>query len=219
MTTAELCIVAIAAVGLAVWLRGCYRRLWGDLLLGLLIGVVSCVVYFFVFSLTHIAYLAAMILGVFLITLLVFRQMRRTQAGKIFVGVCLVLVAAAGVTEYKLMSLGNAMLVIEPYRAGNQWRFDEPLLHLKAEPFVRGIPEMIDKMSANIPGSDKRVRLIFSQNPFPGYEYRLDRLREEDGGNWYYSDAYQMQGWLCPALFKFFPRAPSHIYVRAEEAS
>jgi hypothetical protein len=203
MDFAELCIIAIAAVGLLVWLRGGYRGLWGDLLLGLLIGVVSCVIYFFVFSLTHIAYLAVIILSVYLMTLFLFRRTRKSPMGKIFAGTCLVLLAAAGMTEYRLMSLGNALLVIEPYRAGHQWRFDEPLLHLKAEPFVRGIPEMIDKMSANI----------------PGYEYRLDRLREEDGGNWYFSDAYQVQGWLCPALFKFFPRAPSHIYVRAEEAS
>jgi hypothetical protein len=128
----------------------------------------------------------------------------------------IVLVGAAALAEYKLVSLGNAMLVIEPYRSGTAWGFDEPLLHLKAEPFVQGMPEMIDKMVQGIPGSDKSVRLIFSQQTFPGWQYRLDLRREEDGGNWYYNEKYQMEGWLCPALFKFFPRAPQHIYARAE---
>jgi len=60
------------------------------------------------------------------------------------------------------------------------------MLHLKAEPFVQGMSEMID-------------------------------LRhEQDGGNWYYNEQHHMEGWLCPALFKFFPRAPQHIYARVE---
>ena len=74
---------------------------------------------------------------------------------------------------------------------------------------------MIDKLAAGIPGSDKSIRLIFSQNPFPR-AIRLDRRKDEDGGNWYYSEDYKMEGWLCPALFKFFPRAPQHIYAKAE---
>jgi hypothetical protein len=27
-----------------------------------------------------------------------------------------------------------------------------------------------------------------------------------------------MEGWLCPALFKYFPQAPAEIHVRAEPA-
>ncbi|HZK81585.1 MAG TPA: DUF6717 family protein, partial [Humisphaera sp.] len=113
-------------------------------------------------------------------------------------------------------SMGNAMLVIEPYRAGKQWRFDEPLLHLKAEPFVQGMSEMIDKMAEKLPDSNNKVRLIFSQRQFPGWQERLDLRHEQDGGNWYYNEQHHMEGWLCPALFKFFPRAPQHIYARVE---
>jgi hypothetical protein len=127
------------------------------------------------------------------------------------------LTAAAVITENKLVSRGNALLVIQPYHTGRSWAFDEPRLGLKAEPFVLGVPEMIDRLSAGIPGAEKSIRLIFSQNPFPG-AVRLDRRREENGGNWYYSKDYEMEGWLCPALFKFFPRAPQHIYAKAEAA-
>jgi len=28
-----------------------------------------------------------------------------------------------------------------------------------------------------------------------------------------------MEGWLCPALFKYFEKAPKEIYVKAEAAT
>lgn len=52
--------------------------------------------------------------------------------------------------------------------------------------------------------------------PFPGYRVKLEWKREEYGGNWYYSAEFKMEGWLCPALFKYFEKAPKEIYVRAE---
>jgi hypothetical protein len=76
--------------------------------------------------------------------------------------------------------------------------------------------EMIDKMVEGLPGSNNKVRLIFSQRQFPGWQQRLDLRREQDGGNWYYNEQHHMEGWPCPALFKFFPRAPQHIYARVE---
>ena len=216
MSTIECYLVGVAAAGLIVWTRGCARRSAGSCGLGLLLGAVAAVAYFVAFSLTRTSYLAAGFLTPFLIVLLAFHGWSVTTAGKILAGVVIVLIVAAGLTEYKLVSLGNAMLVIEPYRSGTTWRFDEPALHLHGEPFVQGMPEMIDKMVQGIPGSDTSVRLIFSQRPFPGWQYRLDLEHEEDGGNWYFNETYQMKGWLCPALFKFFPRAPQHIYARAE---
>jgi hypothetical protein len=216
MNSIEWYIIGIAAVGLTILVRGCFRASNGDCALGLLIGSVACIVYFFVFRLTRTEYLGAMILGCYVPALVLVPKMRRSHSGYVLIGASIVLTAAAAITEYKLVSTGNSLLVIEPYRAGNQWRFDEPLLHLKGEPFVEGIPEMIDKMVVGIPGSDKRVRLIFSQQPFPGAQIRLDWRREQYAGNWYYNEDYKMEGWLCPALFQFFPRAPHHIYVRAE---
>jgi hypothetical protein len=35
-------------------------------------------------------------------------------------------------------------------------------------------------------------------------------------GNWYRTDDPPMEGWLCPALFKFFETAPREIFVKAE---
>jgi uncharacterized protein DUF6717 len=210
-------VILVALIGLGIWIRGARRNSLGDLGLGLSLGAVACSTYFFLFSLTRTEWLATIILCVFLTSLLAFRGFRRGTAGRAFLIAVVVLIAASAIIEHRMVSAGNALLVIEPYRStAGGWAFDEPRLGLKREPFVLGIPEMIDKMVAGIPGSQKSVRLIFSQQPFPGSSSRLDRIREENGGNWYRSEEYRMEGWLCPALFKFFPRAPRHIYVKAE---
>ena len=216
MNTFDVSIIAVGSFGLVLWIRGCRRRSVSDCGLGLTLGVVACALYFFLFSLTRTAWLAAIIWAAFFVAILPFGQMLRVISGRILAATVVVLIAAAAIAEHKYVSAGNALLVIEPYRVGSGWAFDEPRLGLKGEPFVQGIPEMIDKLVTGIPGSDKSVRLIFSQRAFPGSQLQLDRRREQDGGNWYHSKDYQTDGWLCPALFRFFPRAPQHIYVKVE---
>ena len=113
----------------------------------------------------------------------------------------------------------NSMLVIFPYYSGT-WCFDDMTVGLLREPFVMGIPEIIDDMLviAKIKKKDARdgFRLIFSAKVFPGYHMKLTWVREESGGNWYTNGA--KEGWLCPALFKYFKKAPKEIYARAESA-
>jgi hypothetical protein len=42
--------------------------------------------------------------------------------------------------------------------------------------------------------------------------------REEYGGAWYRcrDPLPDMEGWLCPALFKYFEKTPKEIYAKAE---
>jgi hypothetical protein len=110
----------------------------------------------------------------------------------------------------------NALLVIAPYKYQGTWVFDDPAVGLSREPFIAGIDTMIDKAVADIPSAEKGFRAIFSASPFPGANWKLDWRREESGGNWYYSDRFKMEGWLCPALLKYFPTAPREIYVKIE---
>jgi hypothetical protein len=217
MSTIDWCVIATALAGLAIWVHGCFRTSLGSCLLGLLLPVVGSVGYFIAFSQTRTMYLAAILFVPFLLSLPPFRRTLLKPWGKGLVACVVLLGASAVFTEFKFLRAGNALLVIEPYRTGpSGWAFDAPALRLRSEPFVLGIPEMINRIVADIPGADRRVRLIFSQRPFPGGKFRLDRRHEENGGFWYFSEEYQMEGWLCPALFKFFPRAPQHIYVKAE---
>jgi len=43
----------------------------------------------------------------------------------------------------------------------------------------------------------------------------MNRLRAESGGWWYRTDEPEAEGWLCPALFRYFAEAPEQIYVKA----
>jgi len=113
----------------------------------------------------------------------------------------------------------NALLVIAPYKYEGAWVFDDPEVGLSREPFIAGIDTMIDKAVADIPDAEKGFRAIFSASPFPGADLKLQWRREESGGNWYYSDEFKMEGWLCPALLKYFPKAPRQIYVKIEPKS
>jgi hypothetical protein len=113
----------------------------------------------------------------------------------------------------------NSLTVIAPYKWNGMWVFDDPAVGLSKEPFIAGIDTMIDKMTASIPNAEHGFRAVFSAEPFPGYTEKLEWQREESGGNWYYSDHYKIEGWLCPALFKYFAQAPKTIYVKPEPKS
>ena len=94
--------------------------------------------------------------------------------------------------------------------------FDDSARGLLREPFVSGIPEIIDKLVVDVPDAEKGFRLTFSARDFPGRDDKLLWRREQGGGNWYYSEKCQTEGWLCPALMKYFKEAPKEIYVKAE---
>lgn len=112
--------------------------------------------------------------------------------------------------------MANAIMVIFPYRYEETWVFDDENVGLLREPFVSGIPEMIDLLVQDIPNANQGFKLLFSQFPFPGYKAELTFLREEYGGNWYCWELKHMEGWLCPALFKYFEQTPPKLYCNAE---
>ena len=107
-------------------------------------------------------------------------------------------------------------MVIEPYWASGTWVFDDPAAGLTREPFVSGVPEMIERLVTDIPDARKGFRLLFSATPFPGYQAKFKRMRSEMGGTWYAHENPPMEGWLCLALFKYFESAPAEIYAKAE---
>lgn len=112
----------------------------------------------------------------------------------------------------------NTIMTIAPYWHHGTWVFDDQSAGLSKEPFVAGIPEMINDLVNEIPIPDAQLgfRMTFSSAPFPGHQRKLTRVREEMGGNWYREDGTDREGWLCPALFKYFDAAPEELYVKAE---
>ena len=110
----------------------------------------------------------------------------------------------------------NQILVIAPYWLHGTWVFDDERVGLVQEPFVSGIPEMIDDLVREIPNARNGFRLLFSASAFPGYQRKLTWVREEMGGNWYRADDPPSEGWLCPAMFHYFGEAPAELYAKAE---
>ena len=110
----------------------------------------------------------------------------------------------------------NEIIVIRPYQSYGMWVFDDPRVGLVQEPFVSGADTMIDRFVATIPNAEKGFNLIFAGFPFPGHQLRLEWRRTDGTGNWYYSPDLDMEGWLCPALLRYFAKAPPQIYVQAK---
>jgi hypothetical protein len=113
----------------------------------------------------------------------------------------------------------NSLMVIVPYKYEGLWVFDDPAVGLSKEPFIAGIDTLIDKATASIPDAQHGFRAVFSGIQFPGANFKLEWRRAESGGNWYYSPEFNQEGWLCPALFKYFESAPPEIYVKIEPRS
>jgi hypothetical protein len=112
--------------------------------------------------------------------------------------------------------MSNHIFVIAPYWHAGLWVFDDDRVDLVKEPFVSGIPEMIDDLVQDIPNARQGFRLLFSPGPFPGFQRKLTWVREEFGGNWYRADQPAMEGWLCPAMLLYFQSPPLELFVKAE---
>ena len=109
----------------------------------------------------------------------------------------------------------NAIMVIAPYWYNGTWVFDDPAVGLKREPFVAGVPEMIDVVK-DIPDAREGFRLTFSAKPFPGHQKTLTWLRGDSNGNFYKLNDPPVEGWICPAMFKYYKTPPDNLYVQAD---
>ena len=110
----------------------------------------------------------------------------------------------------------NAINVIAPYKYLDMWVFDDPRVGLVQEPFVGGADVIIDKVVENIPDAESGFVMLFSETRFPGHQYRLSWRRADGSGNYYYSHAHDLEGWLCPALLKYFDAPPKELYFQVK---
>lgn len=116
--------------------------------------------------------------------------------------------------------MNNSIMVLKPYKYLGTWVFDDPATGLVKEAFVAGVPEILEGLLAanNIPlqEAEKGFKLTFGAVAFPGHQLCAIWDREEAGGNWYKEKETGWQGWLCPALFKYFESAPAALFIRAD---
>ena len=109
------------------------------------------------------------------------------------------------------------MLCVEIYKFNGTWCFTDTKRELLNEPFVLGIPEIINSVleEQKLVEKGKNYRILFSAQEFPTYHGALARQNEEMGGAWYAWN--EQKGWLCPATLKFFCDFPETIYFKIEK--
>lgn len=117
------------------------------------------------------------------------------------------------------MSNQNSIFVIKPYRYNDMWVFDDPSRGLSKEPFVAGADRMIDRATSGIRNAEQGFVLIVSAGDFPDAQIVLEWVRPEGDGNVYRWAEAEMEGWLCPALLKFFDTPPDRLYIEVRPAS
>lgn len=110
--------------------------------------------------------------------------------------------------------MANQIMVIKPYKWSEMWVFDDPTVGLEREAFVGGADVLIDMAVERMKIADaaRGFLLVFSKDPFPGANFQFKWVRPEGGGNIYEWEGHE--GWLCPALFKYFESAPAIIHVQ-----
>jgi hypothetical protein len=113
----------------------------------------------------------------------------------------------------------NAINVISPYKYLGMWVFDDAKVGLVQEPFVGGADDIIDKMIDGIPQAEGGFTMLFSASSFPGHQYRLEWVGPEGSGNLYNLTELGMEGWLCPALLRYFDAPPAELFVQVKPAS
>jgi len=109
----------------------------------------------------------------------------------------------------------NAIRVIHPYWWEGSLVFDDEDVGLRREPFVAGADVVLGLLASKVDGCTSGFCLRFSDQPFPGYQSVMEWVRPEFDGNWYSCevDGVKFDGWLCPALGKYFDSAPARIYL------
>jgi hypothetical protein len=117
--------------------------------------------------------------------------------------------------------MNNAIYTIQPYKFNGMWVFDDDRVGLIKEAFVAGMDDIMDKITESFENASQGFNLVFSEHPFPEFDISLSKIENPTesayGGTWYYCNEYDMNGWLCPALFLYYPTAPANLYAKAIE--
>lgn len=106
----------------------------------------------------------------------------------------------------------NQIYAITPYVYKGVWAFDDEGKGLQREALIAGIDLMLDKVAELFPDG---FALHFSSDDFPTRTHRLIKVTDDDrGGAWYRCPELEdMEGWLCPALLRYYEKAPEIIYI------
>tara|TARA_R100000008_G_C3581403_1_gene168783 strand:- start:1202 stop:1567 length:366 start_codon:yes stop_codon:yes gene_type:complete len=109
----------------------------------------------------------------------------------------------------------NALYVISPYKIEGQWVFDDSSKGLEREPLVCGA----DILCSQLFKKYGDFNLIFSDNKLPKFDFHLKKHTSKTdldmtNGTWYKVAGSDLDVWLCPALFRYYDKAPENLYIK-----
>lgn len=109
----------------------------------------------------------------------------------------------------------NELFAIKPYQWNGLWVFDDPERGLLRESLIAGADTVLEAGTAHIPNRENGIVCVFASGPFPGHTISLRLVGPDDKmfGHNYWCEQFQVTAWLCPALLRYFPKAPRNLYV------
>lgn len=119
----------------------------------------------------------------------------------------------------------NSIHTMRVYRHNNSWVFDNPNVGLVKEPFVAGADEVFDHIAElhcglDTPEDNLYIDIQFASIDFPGRQLWMGWESASLGGNDYrvvdcdFKYLVNHELWLCPALLKYYRRAPENVYMK-----
>ena len=110
---------------------------------------------------------------------------------------------------------------IYPYYDENMglWVFDDAEKNLQKEALIEGIDDMLDYMVKEKGLKERKLGVAFSNTEIQNHDVLLELIEPADpngriNGNMYRWTKNQINGWLCPSLYKYFEEAPKKLYMK-----
>lgn len=115
----------------------------------------------------------------------------------------------------------NSIFILTPTRNRfGIWAFDDATTGLVQEPFVGDTNILIDNMvleaGYSLEEASKGIALLFSPDPFQGHQSEIYLIETTPHGSTYVNDKWDIEPWLCPALYKYFPQAPKRLFSQVK---
>lgn len=102
---------------------------------------------------------------------------------------------------------------LEVYPTGCGWAFDDPRREIVREPFVEGMPQIIDLLIEESSFPRALFTLGICDQLYSGAQISLTYDRSEAGGAWYTCPQYDLSGWFSHRLYDYYDAPPQTLYL------
>ena len=105
--------------------------------------------------------------------------------------------------------------LVHPYKLHGVWMYDDLDRGILCQPLLVGANGIIDEITdypGRKAGISEDIDLFFADEPFDGFMYKFEYMREEAGGYWYKGSVTQKEAWI-DFTPKYWDHPPKCIYI------